>query len=138
MRFTFGDELENLRSFPYSRFTNTAAKTPPFSLSNKVMFHIPGYRTWHLWAQLFNVPCFVEEKKCNIRFRKNSNFLLIDPIKIIKLKFNIANLEVLGNGGLIIYCIKIVSSGGGVLHTSMSVNAEGPCVLLSLSLPLFP
>lgn len=54
---------------------------------------------------------------------------------------NIANLEVLGNGGLIIYCIyiKIVSWGvRGELHTSMSLNAGGPCVLLSLALPLFP
>lgn len=52
---------------------------------------------------------------------------------------NIANLEVLENGGLIMYCIciKIISSGWRVLHTSMSVNAEGPCVLLSLALSLF-
>lgn len=61
---------------------------------------------------------------------------------------NIANLEVLGNGGLIIYynggliiyyiCIKIISSGWGNVAYINVCKCRRACVPLSLSLLLFP
>lgn len=52
---------------------------------------------------------------------------------------NLTNLEVLGNGGLIIYCIciKIVSWGGGVAYINVYKCRRALCAALSRP-PLIP
>lgn len=83
-RFAFGDELENLRSFPYSRFTNTATKTPPLFFLSTFQDAEPG-----IFRCNYSMYLVLQREKNYICFRKHSNFLLIESIEIIKLKWTL-------------------------------------------------